>query len=169
MLQTQARMGEPTAARGALEDAGEQERDVGDMRVAAAVIHLAENEPGHAIDVLAPVLGSAPLLHRPSTVTEAQLLDAVAREQLGDERAAEASVERARDLAEPEGVLLPFILVPVQPLLERLLGLRTAHPALRRAILDVLAGSAPPPERRPRTSKSSARPSSVSSATCPQT
>jgi LuxR family maltose regulon positive regulatory protein len=29
-------------------------------------------------------------------------------------------------------------------LLERLPGRRTAHPALRRAILDVLAGSAPP-------------------------
>ena len=77
-------------------------------------------------------------------VTEAQLLDAVAREQLGDQRVAEASLERALDLAEPEGVLLPFILVPVQPLLERLPGRRTAHPALRRAILDVLAGSAPP-------------------------
>ena len=76
-------------------------------------------------------------------VTEAQLLDAVAREQLGDQRAAEASLERALDLAEPEGVVLPFILVPVQPLLERLSGRRTAHPALRRAILDVLAGSAP--------------------------
>jgi len=95
--------------------------------------------------VLAPVLdGSAPGLHRPSTTTEAQLLDAVAREQLDEPRLAEASLERALDLAEPEGVLLPFILVPVQPLLERLPGIRTAHPALRRAILDVLAGSAPP-------------------------
>ena len=93
------------------------------MRVAAAVIHLAEGEPDHAIDVLARVLdGSAPVLHRPSTVTEAQLLDAVAREQLGEPRVAEASLERALDLAEPEGVLLPFILVPVQPLLERLSG-----------------------------------------------
>ena len=144
-LQTQARMGELAAARAALDDLSEQERDVGDMRVAAAVIHLAEGEPDHAIDVLARVLdGSARVLHRPSTVTEAQLLDAVAREQLGDQRAAEASLERALDLAEPEGVLLPFILVPVQPLLERLPGRRTAHPALRRAILDVLAGSAPP-------------------------
>lgn len=138
-------MGELAAARAALDAVGEQERDLGEMRVAAAVIHLGEGDPEHAIDVLAPVLdGSAPVLHRPSTTTEAQLLDAVAREQLGDQRAAEVSVERALDLAEPEGVLLPFILVPVQPLLERLPGIRTAHPALRRAILDVLAGSAPP-------------------------
>ncbi len=143
-LQTQARLGELAAARAALDELSEQERDIGDMRVAASVIDLAEGEPDHAIDVLARVLdGSAPVLHRPSTVTEAQLLDAVAREQLRDQRAAEASLERALDLAEPEGVLLPFVLVPVRPLLERLPGRGTAHPALRRAILDVLAGSAP--------------------------
>jgi LuxR family maltose regulon positive regulatory protein len=144
-LQTQARLGELAAARMALDDISEQERCGGDMRVAAAVIHLSEGEPDQAIDVLARVLdASVPVLHRPSTVTEAQLLDAVARAQLGDQRASEASLERALDLAEPEGVLLPFILVPVQPLLERLPGRRTAHPALRRTILDVLAGSAPP-------------------------
>jgi LuxR family maltose regulon positive regulatory protein len=145
VLQTQARMGDLAGALAALDEVSEEERNGGDMRVAAAVIHLAEGEPERAIDVLARVLdGSAPVLHRPSAVTEAQLLDAVAREQLGDQHVAEASLERALDLAEPEGVLLPFILVPVQPLLERLPGRRTAHPALWRAILDVLAGSAPP-------------------------
>jgi len=145
VLQAQARLGDLAGARAALDDLGEQERDLGDMRVAAAVIHLAQGEPEGAIGVLAPVLDrSAPVLHGPSTVTEAQLLDAVARERLGEQRLAEASLERALDLAEPEGVLLPFILVPVQPLLERLRGRLTAHPALRRGILDVLAGSAPP-------------------------
>ncbi len=144
MLQTQARMGELAAARAALDDISEQERDTGDMRVAAAAIHLAEDQPEHAIDVLTPVIdGSAAMLHRPSTITEAQLLDAVAREQLGDQRAADTSVERALDLAEPEGILLPFVLVPAQELLERLPRHRTAHPALRRAILDMLAGSTP--------------------------
>jgi LuxR family maltose regulon positive regulatory protein len=129
VLQTQARMGEVAGARAALDDVSEEDRDVGDMRVAAAVIHLADGEPEQAIDVLTRVLdGCAPVLHRPSTITEAQLLDAVAREQLDDQRGAEASLERALDLAEPEGVLLPFILVPVQPLLERLPGRRTAHP-----------------------------------------
>ena len=92
-----------------------EERDVGDMRVPLPSSISHEGDPEQAIEVLAPVLdGSAPVLHRPSTLTEAQLLDAVAREQLGDQRAAEASLERALDLAEPEGVLLPFILVPVR-------------------------------------------------------
>lgn len=137
-------MGELPAARAALDDVSDEERNAGDMRAAAAVVQLSEGEPENAIEVLAPVLdGSAPVLHRPSMRTEAQLLDAVAREQLGDQRAAEASLERALDLAEPEGVLLPFILVPVQPLLDLPSGRRTAHPALRRAVLDVLAGAVP--------------------------
>jgi LuxR family maltose regulon positive regulatory protein len=54
----------------------------------------------------------------------------------GDRGAAEASLERALDLAEPEGVLLPSVLSPVQPLLDLPSGRRTAHPALRRAVLD---------------------------------
>ena len=144
LVQTEARLGELPAARAALDDASDEERNGGDMRAAAAVVHLSQGELEHAIEVLAPVLdGSAPVLHRPSMLTEAQLLDAVAREQLGDQRAAEASLERALDLAEPEGVLLPFILVPVQPLLDLPAGRRTAHPALRRAVLDVLAGAVP--------------------------
>ena len=71
------------------------------------------------------------------------MLDALAREQLGDRRAAEASLERALDAAEPEGIVLPFVLVPVRDLLQRLPRHRTAHPALRQTILDVLDGSAP--------------------------
>ena len=142
LVQTQARLGELPAARAALDAASDEERNFSDMRAAAAVVHLSQGDPEGAIEVLAAVLdGSAPVLHRPSMMTEAQLLDAVAREQLGDQRAAEASLERALDLAEPEGVLLPFILVPVQPLLDRPSGRLTAHPALRRAVLDVLAGA----------------------------
>ena len=40
------------------------------------------------------------------------MLDAVAREQLGDTRAAEIALETALDLAEPQGIVLPFILAP---------------------------------------------------------
>jgi LuxR family transcriptional regulator, maltose regulon positive regulatory protein len=144
LLQTEASMGQLAGARAALADLSEEERDTADMRFAAAVIHLAECEPERTIDVLAPVIqGSAPVIHRPSVMTEAQVLDAVAREQLGDQRAAEASLERALELAEPEGIVLPFVLIPVQELLECLPRHRTAHATLRQTILDVLAGSAP--------------------------
>ncbi|MBV9363191.1 MAG: hypothetical protein JOY89_03060 [Solirubrobacterales bacterium] len=144
LVQTQIYMGRQAAARAALSEISEQERNTGDMRVAAAVVHLAEGEAEQAIDVLSPVIdGSAPVIHRPSTTAEAQLLDALAREQGGDRLGAEASLERALDAAEPEGIVLPFVLVPVRGLLEGLPRHRTAHPTLRQTILDVLAGSTP--------------------------
>jgi LuxR family transcriptional regulator, maltose regulon positive regulatory protein len=144
LLQTQVYMGRLAAARAALAEMSEKERDTGDLRLATAVVHLAEGEADQAADVLAPVIdGSALVIHRPSATTEAQVLEALAREQLGDRRAADASLERALDAAEPEGIVLPFVLVPVRDLLQRLPRHRTAHPTLRQTILDVLDGSTP--------------------------
>jgi LuxR family transcriptional regulator, maltose regulon positive regulatory protein len=77
-------------------------------------------------------------------LTEAHALAAAARNALGDRRGAEASLERALDVAEPEGLVLPFVLAPAQDLLESLPRHRTAHPTLLRTILDVLAGSSAP-------------------------
>ena len=72
------------------------------------------------------------------------MLDAVARQRLGDRRGAEASLERAFEAAEREGIVLPFLLVPVHDLLERLPRHRSAHVALLRTVLDVLGGAAAP-------------------------
>ena len=88
-------------------------------------------------------------MHRLTATTEAQVLEAVAHDQLGDTRAAEASLERALDLAEPQGIVLPFILAPTQGILERLPRHRTAHATLRQTILDVLTGSAPAVRGKP--------------------
>lgn len=146
LLQTQVYLGRLSDARAELAEISEEERNTGDLRLATAVVHLAEGEADQAIDVLAPVIdGSAAVIHRPSATTEAHVLDALGREQLGDQRAAEASLERALDAAEPEGIVLPFVLAPARELLERLPSHRTAHPTLRRAILDVLEGEAPRP------------------------
>lgn len=144
LLQAQVYRGPLAAARAALAEVSEEERDNGDVRLATAVLHLAEGEADRAIEVLAAVIdGSAPVIHRPSATTEALVLDALARDQLGDRRAAEASLEHALDAAEPEGIVLPFVLSPVRDLLEHLPSHRTAHPTLRRTILDVLDGEAP--------------------------
>jgi len=144
LIETHVRMGELAFARGALAEASEQARDTAEMREAAAVIHLAEGKPELAIDVLAPVIeGGTPMIHRPSAVTESLALKAAACERLGDRRGAEASLERALELAEPEKIVLPFILAPVHELLHRLPRHRTAHATLLRMILDVLAGASP--------------------------
>ena len=61
--------------------------------------------------------------------------------------AAEASIERALALAEQDGMILQFMLVPVGELLERHPRHRTAHAALLSTILDVLGGTPPRPRR----------------------
>jgi len=93
--------------------------------------------------------GSAQALFQRSGVIEALLYAAAARWELGDTSAAEASLERALELAEPEGILLPFALVPVRELLTRHRGHRTAHATLLSTILGLLAGCSPQDEAPP--------------------
>ena len=150
LLQTQVGTGQREAAQSAIAEIGDAERGTSEIRIAAAVIHLAAPDPEQALDILAPVIeGSAPRMHPLTATTEAQVLDAVAHDQLGDTRAAELSMETALDLAEPQGIVLPFILAPTQRILERLTRHQTAHAMLRQTILDVLAGSAPAVHRKP--------------------
>ena len=154
IVQAQVRMGDTGAARAALAGMDAEARARADIRIAAATLDLAEGDPQAAVELLAPVIErTAPVLHPTWAAIEASLLDAAARERLGDRRAAEASIERALELAEPEGIILPFALAPVRELLERQRGHRTAHAALLATILDVLTGASPqcqaPPLREP--------------------
>jgi LuxR family maltose regulon positive regulatory protein len=71
------------------------------------------------------------------------LLDAAAHDRLRNRRSAEDALERALELAEPEGLLLPFALWPVRELLERHPRHRTTHATLIATILDLLGGSEP--------------------------
>ena len=83
-------------------------------------------------------------LHPRWATIHALLFDAAARDRLGDRAGAEASIERALELAEPDGVVLQFTLAPVEELLERHPRHRTAHAALLATVLGVLAGRSPP-------------------------
>ncbi len=117
------------------------------MRIATAVLRLAQTQPHAAIAALAPVVdGSVPVVW-PARLAQALLLEAIARDAVGDESAAEQALERALDVAEPDGVLSSFLLHPVPGMLERLARHRTAHAALIADILSLLAGRklAPPP------------------------
>jgi LuxR family transcriptional regulator, maltose regulon positive regulatory protein len=149
LLQTQLRLGQAAAVRAALAGIRAEERNRAGMRITAAAIHLTEGRAEQAIDVLAPVIeGSAMALQASPAAIEALLYEAAARDQFGDPCAAEATLERALELAEPEGVILPFTLAPVQGLLERHPRHRTAHATLLSAILDLLAGTSPQPRGR---------------------
>ena len=115
------------------------------IRIALAALALEEDNPDHAVAALAPVIdGSAPALSERWARVEALLLDATARDRLGDRRVAEESLEAALELAEPEGLVLPFMLWPTRELLERHPRHRTAHGTLISTILDTLAGHVAP-------------------------
>jgi LuxR family transcriptional regulator, maltose regulon positive regulatory protein len=72
------------------------------------------------------------------------LLEAIARDALGDPGAPERALERALDLAEPDSMLLAFLLYPAPGLVERHARQRTAHASLLAEIRSLQAGKTPP-------------------------
>jgi len=141
LLRTLIRTGATQQAERALADLGQKERETGEMRTAMAALLLAQDDPLGAVAALAPVVdGSVPVINRISAI-EALLLEAAARDALGDPGAAESALERALDIAEPDGAVLPFLLHPVVALLERHPRHRSAHPSLIAEILSLLAGA----------------------------
>jgi LuxR family transcriptional regulator, maltose regulon positive regulatory protein len=150
LLHALVRIGDITAAEQVLAALGDQDRDRGESRIAVAALRLAQDDPRAAAAVLAPVLdGSAPLVLR-RWLVNAFLLEAIARDALGELAAAERALERALDVAEPQGALWGFLLFkPVPALLERQGRHGTAHPALIADILSLLAGRTPAPPPGP--------------------
>lgn len=143
-VQALVRMGDVPAARVVLTTTPEAERAYAEMRAGLAAIHLAERDARSTIGVLAPVAaGTAPMV-RDFSVVHALLLDALAHDMLGDATAAADDVERALEAAEPDALVLPFLIVPTSDLLARHPRHRTAHAALLVDILGVLAGSSVP-------------------------
>ena len=143
---TQALMGDWPATRSALGAADPEERGSAGMRLAGAALELAQGRPADVLDLLGPMIDGAPqALNQRWATIHALLFDAAARDRLGDRSGAEASIERALELAERDGVVLPFMLAPARELLERHPRHRTAHATLLSTILDLLTGSAPQP------------------------
>ena len=101
----QARRGETERAEQFLAALADQDRDAGAMRIRLAALGLAQDDPHAAIAALAPVLdGSTPVVW-PAWLVGAFLLEAIARDALGDRGSADRALERALDLAEPDSML----------------------------------------------------------------
>jgi LuxR family maltose regulon positive regulatory protein len=140
-LQALAKMGETRRVERALAEMDGADRDSGEIRVAAAALRLAQDDPQAAIAALAPVVaGAAALTNAHLWVVHAFLLDAIAHDAAGDAVGARRVLERALDLAKPEGLLYPFLVDPAPDLLERHRRHGTAHAVLIAEILNVLAG-----------------------------
>ncbi|MGH9090857.1 MAG: LuxR C-terminal-related transcriptional regulator, partial [Acidimicrobiales bacterium] len=145
LVQALVRLDETERAEQFLAGLGDEDRERGEIRVAMAALRLVQDDPHAATTVLAPVLdGSAPVISQ-MWLAQAHVLEATARDTLGDPGAAESALERALDLAEPNGALWPFVLNPAPELLERLARSRGTHASLVADIQDLLVGTATTP------------------------
>jgi LuxR family maltose regulon positive regulatory protein len=144
MLQTLVRLGDTGRAEQTL--AGLADTDRAELRNALAALRLAQGDPRAATAALAPVLdGSAPVTNL-GWASQAFLLEAIARDALGDPAAAGHALEQALDLVEPDGAVFAFVLHPAPELLQRHARQATSHAALIAEILGLLGpgGIVPP-------------------------
>jgi len=135
-------LGETGRVERSLAELDPREREGGEMRNAIALLRLVEHDPLGATAALAPVLDGSVRVH-PVWVVAAALLEATARDELGDSAAAERAIERALDLAEPDLVLFPFLTYPVPALLERHARDCAKHAALVAEILSLPRAGGP--------------------------
>jgi LuxR family transcriptional regulator, maltose regulon positive regulatory protein len=149
-LHTLVRAGETERAGQILAALSEPDRSHSEIRIAAAALWIARGDPRAALAALVPVLDGS--LHDTwRSQVQACLLAATAHDALRDPAAAEDALERALDLAEPDGELLPFLLYLAPGLLERHTRHRTSHAGLIAEITSQLAakGLAPQPGLQP--------------------
>ena len=142
-LEMLVRVGEIELVQRALDEMDEDVRATSAMRVVQATLQLARDDPDGAAAALEPILDGAAPVDSPQWQIQALVLKAIADDALGDAGASSRALERALELAEPDGLLLPFLLHPTPVLLERHSRVRTAHASLISEIQNLLAGRAP--------------------------
>jgi len=132
------RMGDKEAAERVLAGLGDEDGDVGETRVAVAVLRLAQGNPRAASAALTPVRDGSALMVRRNWLVIALLVEAVVQEALGDPATAGRALESALDAAEPDHILLPFLVFPAPRLLERHARDCAAHASQAAEILSLL-------------------------------
>jgi LuxR family maltose regulon positive regulatory protein len=143
-LQALVRLGQTERAELTVAEMAAAERDSAELRNAVAVLRLARGDPAAASTALGAVIdGAAPLRDAHLWDVQAFLLEAIARDALGDAGGARRALEHALDLAKPEGLVFPFLLDAAPGLLERHRRLGTAHAGTITEILNQLAGAEP--------------------------
>jgi LuxR family maltose regulon positive regulatory protein len=141
-LEMLVQMGKTELVQRALDEMDEDVRATNAMRVVQATLRLAHGDPEGAAAALAASFAAAATTDNARWEIQALLLKASAEDALGDAGASSRALEGALDLAEPDGLLLPFLLHPTPDLLEPHSRLRTTHASLISEILNLLAGRA---------------------------
>jgi len=151
LLSVLVRLGDIGRAGQVLANLGEHDRERAETRIATALLALAQDDPSAAAAALAPVLAGTASVLPWGWLAHAFLLEASARDALGDLAAAGSALERVLDLTEPDGGLWLFLVYPAPELLGRHARHGTSHAAMIAEILGLLAGNGPaPPPAGPR-------------------
>jgi LuxR family maltose regulon positive regulatory protein len=129
-LEILVHMGETEIVQRALDEMDADVRAQAEMRVVLAELRLAQEDLEGAAAALAPIFAGASPVENPRWEMQALLLKASVDDALGDTGASSRALERALDLAEPDGLLLPFLLHPAPELLQRHSRLRSTHASL---------------------------------------
>src|ERR1700749_2434835 len=106
------RLGETGRAEQDIAEIGKQGQRSGEIRMALAALRIAQDDPHAATAALAPVLDGAVPVPPTTWLAHACLLEAIARDALGDPAAARDAMRRALDAATPDGVLVAFLFHP---------------------------------------------------------
>jgi LuxR family maltose regulon positive regulatory protein len=142
MIATKARLGLLEEARTSLCSAPAVRTDTPELRNASAVIALMAGEPDAALAELNGVLEGRAIV-RDSTRVETHLLAARAYQMLGKVLERNEAIENALAVAEPDRLILPFVMTGAGELLEALPRQSTAHVALLLDAIDILNGATP--------------------------
>ena len=147
-LHALVRLGETGRAEQDIAEIGKQGPLSGEIRMALAALRIAQDDPHAATVALAPVLSGAVPVAPATWLSLACLLEAVARDALGDPAAARDAMRRALDAATPDGVLATFLFhPPARELFDRYTPDRGDQAALAVEIRNLLP--AEPPEGPP--------------------
>jgi LuxR family maltose regulon positive regulatory protein len=106
------RLGETGRAEQEIAEIGEPGQGSGEIRMALAALRIVQGEPQAATVALAPVLDGAAPVPPTTWLAHACLLEAIARDALGDPASARDAMRRALDVAEPDGALTAFLFHP---------------------------------------------------------
>jgi LuxR family transcriptional regulator, maltose regulon positive regulatory protein len=142
-LRALIRLGETDRVEQSIDEMDDDLRATPEMRVILAELRLAQDDPAGAAAAIAPIVDGALDVRAPLFEIQALLLEAIARDALRDPVAASRALERALDLAEPDGLLAMFLIYPAPDLLKRQARLGTPHASLISEILNLLAGQTP--------------------------
>jgi LuxR family transcriptional regulator, maltose regulon positive regulatory protein len=142
-LEVLVRLGETELVQRALDAMDEEVRATGGMRFVQATLRLAHEDPEGAVAALESISAGASPIDNARWEIQALLLQARVEDARGDTGASSRALEQALELAEPDGLLLPFLLQPTPDLLERHSRLRSTHASLISEILNLWSGHTP--------------------------